>query len=46
MAMLRYEGARLLVEYDINRNPLGIGANGAPTTLDDNALTLRGQVVF
>ncbi len=46
MAMLRYEGARLLLEYDINRNPLGIGANGAPTTLADNALTLRGQVVF
>ena len=46
MAMLRYQGARLLLEYDINRNPLGIGANGAPTTLADNALTLRGQVVF
>jgi hypothetical protein len=45
--MLRYgDGARLLLEYDINRNPLGIGANGAPTTLADNALTLRGQVVF
>jgi hypothetical protein len=46
MGMLRYEGARLLLEYDINRNPLGIGANGAPTTLADNALTLRAQVVF
>ena len=46
MAMLRYDAARLLLEYDINRNPLGIGANGAPTTLADNALTLRGQVVF
>ncbi len=47
MGMLRYgPGARLLLEYDINRNPLGIGANGAPTTLADNALTLRGQVVF
>ncbi|MGD0525101.1 MAG: hypothetical protein ABSE49_08155 [Polyangiaceae bacterium] len=47
MGMLRYgAGARLLLEYDINRNPLGIGANGAPTTLADNALTLRGQVVF
>ncbi len=46
MAMFRYEGARLLLEYDINRNPLGIGANGVPTTLADNALTLRGQAVF
>jgi hypothetical protein len=47
MGMLRYgAGARLLLEYDINRNPLGIGSNGAPTTLADNALTLRGQVVF
>ncbi|MGD0675051.1 MAG: hypothetical protein ABSC94_06495 [Polyangiaceae bacterium] len=47
MGMLRYgAGARLLLEYDINRNPLGIGANGAPTTLADNVLTLRGQVVF
>jgi hypothetical protein len=46
MGMLRHRQARLLLEYDIDRNPLGIGANGAPTTLADNALTLRGQVVF
>jgi hypothetical protein len=47
MGLLRYgAAARLLLEYDINRNPLGIGTNGAPTTLADNALTLRGQVVF
>jgi hypothetical protein len=46
MGMLRYEQARLLLEYDINRNPLGLGANGAPTSLADNALTLRGQLVF
>jgi hypothetical protein len=46
MAMLRYETARLVLEYDINHNPLGIGASGAPTTLADNALTLRAQVVF
>jgi hypothetical protein len=47
MGMLRYRaGARLLLEYDINRNPLGVGSNGAPTTLADNELTLRGQVVF
>jgi hypothetical protein len=46
MAMLRYEQARLLVEYDVRTNPLGIGANGAPTTLADNAVTLRAQAVF
>jgi hypothetical protein len=46
MGMLRYGPQRLLLEYDINRNPLGIGVNGAPTTLADNALTLRTQLVF
>jgi hypothetical protein len=46
MGMLRYGQQRLLLEYDINKNPLGIGVNGAPTTLADNALTLRAQVVF
>jgi hypothetical protein len=46
MGMARYRQARLLLEYDINRNPLGIGSNGAPTTLADNAVTLRGQLVF
>jgi hypothetical protein len=46
MGMLRYGQQRLVLEYDINRNPLGIGVNGAPTTLADNALTLRGQLVF
>jgi hypothetical protein len=46
MAMLRYERARLVLEYDVNTNPLGISASGAPTTLADNALTLRTQVSF
>jgi hypothetical protein len=46
MAMLRYDQARLLFEWDINRNPLGVGTNGAPTTLADNAVTLRAQAVF
>lgn len=46
VGMLRYEGARLLLEYDFNGNPLGLGPNGAPTTLAANALTLRGQLVF
>jgi hypothetical protein len=46
LAMLRYEGARLVVEYDKNDNPLGLAANGASTTLNDDALTVRGQVQF
>jgi len=46
MAMLRYERARLVLEYDVNTNPLGIASSGAPTTLADNALTLRTQVSF
>jgi hypothetical protein len=46
MGMLRYGQARLVLEYDFNRNPLGLAANGAPTTLADDALTLRAQVVF
>jgi hypothetical protein len=46
MGMARYGPQRLLLEYDINRNPLGIGANGAPTSLAANALTLRAQLVF
>lgn len=46
MAMVHDGWQRLLLEYDVNRNPLGIGPNGAPTTLADNALTLRAQLVF
>jgi len=46
MGMFRYEQARLLLEYDLDGNPLGIGPNGAPTSLAANALTLRGQLVF
>jgi hypothetical protein len=46
MAMARYEGARLLLEYDRNGNALGRDASGAPATLRDDALTLRGQVTF
>ncbi len=45
-AMARYGPQRLLLEYDVNTNPLGVTATGAPTTLADNALTLRAQFVF
>jgi hypothetical protein len=46
VAMLRYGSARLLVEYDKNGNALGVGANGSATTLEDDALTVRGQAQF
>jgi hypothetical protein len=46
MAMLRYDRGRLVFEYDKNGNPLGRAANGSPATLADDAVTLRGQVVF
>ncbi len=46
MAMFRHGGARLVLEYDKNGNALGRDASGAPTTLEDDALTLRGQVTF
>ena len=46
MGMARHGDQRLLVEYDINTNPLGVSASGAPTTLADNALTVRAQLVF
>jgi hypothetical protein len=46
MAMVRYGAQRLLLEYDVNSNPLGLSPDGAPTTLASNALTLRAQVVF
>lgn len=37
---------RLTLEYDHNRNALGRGASGAPTTLGREAVMLRGQVTF
>jgi hypothetical protein len=37
---------RLLFEYQHNRNALAISANGSPTTLAADTLTLRGQMVF
>jgi hypothetical protein len=37
---------RLLLEYQHNRNALAVAADGSPTTLAADTLTLRGQVVF
>ncbi len=37
---------RLLLEYQHNRNALAVAADGSPTTLAADTLTLRGQMVF
>ena len=37
---------RLVLEFQRNRNALGLSANGTPTSLSANTLTLRGQMVF
>jgi hypothetical protein len=46
LAMVRYEAARLSIEYDMNRNALGRDVAGAPTNLKNDALTLRAQMAF
>jgi hypothetical protein len=46
LAMLRYREARLSAEYDWRHNALGRSASGTPTTLPDDALTLRAQIRF
>ena len=46
LGMFRYQEARLSLEYDHNRNALGRNANGTPTTLKSDALTLRAQLRF
>jgi hypothetical protein len=42
----RLPPGRLLFEYDHNTNMLGRTAGGLPTTLADDAFTLRGEVTF
>lgn len=37
---------RAIVQYDINRNHLGLDSSGNPSNLASNALTLRGEVYF
>jgi hypothetical protein len=46
MGMVRSGDQRLLVEYDFRSNPLGLSPAGTPTTLADDALTIRAQWVF
>jgi hypothetical protein len=42
----RWDTARLSLEYDRVRNPLGIADNGLPTSEKADRLTIRGQVEF
>jgi len=46
MAMFRYGDARLTLQYDRNRNALGRGVDGVPTSLASDALTARAQLRF
>ncbi len=45
-AALRYAPGRLILEYDRNGNTLGRTRSGLPTTLADDQVALRGEVVF
>ena len=38
--------SRLILEYQHNHNALAVAADGSPTTLAADTLTLRGQMVF
>lgn len=47
LASWRWERtARLIVQYEHQRNTLGRGLNGAPTTLGSDRLAVRAEVVF
>lgn len=46
MATGRWHDARLLVQYDRERNPFGRGDDGMPTTRSADRVTVRAQVGF
>jgi hypothetical protein len=46
MAAGRYEGAKLMIEYDHAGNPFGRAADGNRITRADDRVTLRAQVGF
>jgi len=46
LAAARWDTARLSIEYDRVRNPLGLSDNGLPTSEKADRLTIRGQVEF
>ena len=43
---IRTPGARLVAEFDLNRNHNGRDSAGMPTNLADNAFTMRAEVSF
>jgi hypothetical protein len=43
---VQFEHARLVLEYDLNRNHLGRDDTGRPTNLQDDAVLARAQVMF
>lgn len=45
-AAVRTPGARLVAEYDVNRNHNGRDSAGMPTNLADNAFMLRAEVTY
>jgi hypothetical protein len=45
-ALIAPEWGRLILEYDINQNHLGLDNQGNPANLADNAFVLRGEVHF
>ena len=46
VAEARHDGARLMIEYDHERNPRGRGLDGAPQTRAADRVTVRAQVTF
>ena len=46
MIAVRLPPARFVAQYDRNWNALGHDVTGAPTTLKDDAFTLRSEIVF
>jgi hypothetical protein len=45
-AAARWDALRLIAQYDHERNALGRRENGEPTTLANDGLSLRAELVF
>lgn len=45
-ALIGPEWGRLIAEFDLNRNHLGLDASGNPANMADNVFALRGEVRF
>lgn len=46
MVTARWRDARVLLQYDHERNPFGRGDDGMPTTRESDRMTVRAQVGF